>query len=83
MKLYFEKNGFATIKNDYKLPEDSRKMLLKNYIKRMTLNGQTENRDKILEKWEKSLAKSRTEKVSEWREKNERIFINSTHSKTV
>ena len=32
----------------------------------MTLSGQRENRDKILEKWEKSLAKSRTEKVSEW-----------------
>ena len=26
MKLYFEKNGFATIKNDYKLPDGFLKM---------------------------------------------------------
>ncbi len=32
---------------------DSRKMLLKNYIKKNDFKWAAENRDKILEKWEK------------------------------
>ena len=53
MKLYFEKNGFATIKNDYKLPDGFPKDVTEKLYKKMTLSGQRENRDKILEKWEK------------------------------
>ena len=41
-------------------------MLLKNYIKRMTLNGQQKIVTKFLEKWEKSLVKKQNRKVSEW-----------------
>ena len=66
MKLYFEKNGFATIKNDYKLPEGFPKDVTEKLYKKNDFKWAAENRDKILEKWEKSLAKSRTEKVSEW-----------------
>ena len=38
-----------------------------------------ENRDKILEKWEKSLAKSRTEKVSEWEREKMSEYLSIQH----
>ena len=40
MKLYFEKNGFATIKNDYKLPDGFPKDVTEKLYKRTTLSGQ-------------------------------------------
>ncbi|MEC2374461.1 MFS transporter [Bacillus thuringiensis] len=53
MKLYFEKNGFATIKNDYKLPEGFPKDVTEKLYKKNDFKWAAENRDKILEKWEK------------------------------
>ncbi|MEB9906786.1 putative 2-aminoethylphosphonate ABC transporter substrate-binding protein [Bacillus anthracis] len=53
MKLYFEKNGFATIKNDYKLPDGFPKDVTEKLYKKNDFKWAAENRDKILEKWEK------------------------------
>ena len=62
MKLYFEKNGFATIKNDYKLPDGFPKDVTEKLYKKNDFKWAAENRDKILEKWEKSLAKKQNRK---------------------
>lgn len=53
MKLYFEKNGFVIIKNDYKFLEGFLKDVMEKLYKKNDFKWVVENCDKILEKWEK------------------------------
>ena len=67
MKLYFEKNGFATIKNDYKLPDGFPKDVTEKLYKKNDFKWAAENREQNFRKMGKRVwPKSRTEKVSEW-----------------
>ena len=56
MKLYFEKNGFATIKNDYKVPEGFPTDVMDKLYKKNDLKWAAEHRDQILERWEKEFS---------------------------
>ncbi|UOY91899.1 putative 2-aminoethylphosphonate ABC transporter substrate-binding protein [Ectobacillus sp. JY-23] len=53
MKQYFNANGFATIKNDFKEPQGFPADVTNKLYEKNDLKWAAENRDEILAKWEK------------------------------